>query len=289
MLARWVWMQALGLGTLLMLLMTGAALLSWFVPTDTLAVIVLVLWPFLTIFAIWQALAIRKREVRIKSHKITKPIRLVQISDVHIGSRSKGFLQRIVEQVNTHEPDALLITGDLLDASSVGVDELSPLKQVCCPAYMVIGNHERYVDLDEALSAITLSDVHVVRDTSLSIDEIHLIGVDDRDKPDEIRGILETMKFASHQFSILMYHRPDGWSAALDKNIDLTLAGHTHAGQMWPFGLLVKRQFPNMAGLFTENNQHLFVSTGTGTWGPIFRLGTRSELTIIELEPHNDH
>jgi len=83
----------------------------------------------------------------------------------------------------------------------------------------------------------------------------------------------------------LLYHRPDGWPAALDANVNLTLAGHTHAGQMFPFGLLVKRVYPDMAGLFEKNNNRLFVSVGTGTWGPIFRLGTRSELTVIDLTP----
>jgi len=209
----------------------------------------------------------------------------VQISDVHVGSRSPAFLQKVVSQVNQHKPDIVVITGDLLDASTVGSNDLAALNQLACPAYMCIGNHERYVDLDKALDSIASHGVTILRDESLTIDGIQLIGIDDRDKPDALPAILDKIQIDPALFSILLYHRPDGWQAALDKNIRLTLAGHTHAGQMFPFGFLVKRQYPNMAGLFTSEEKSLYVSVGTGTWGPIFRLGTQCEMTVIDL--HN--
>ena len=84
---------------------------------------------------------------------------------------------------------------------------------------------------------------------------------------------------------MLLYHRPQGFEAAADNGVDLMLSGHTHAGQMWPLGILVKRQFPFIKGTYQHNDSTLYVSQGTGTWGPIMRLGTISEMTLIELEP----
>lgn len=283
--ARWLWMQTLGLGTLLMLLMLLASAFIWAFDTVTLGLAVLCIWPVLSLFSLWQALSVKTRKLTLSSHKISKPVKLVQISDVHIGSRSSAFLDKTVRKVNQHDADLVCITGDLLDASSVNTKDLSPLTQLNAPAYMCIGNHERYVDLNKALSAIEQNGVHVLRDTFLTAANLQIIGIDDRDKPDDLPGVLSSMAISDTDYSVLLYHRPDGWAAAIERNIDLTLAGHTHAGQMWPFGLLVKRQYPNMAGYFTQGIAHLYVSVGTGTWGPVFRFGTRSEMTVIEIKP----
>ena len=91
---------------------------------------------------------------------------------------------------------------------------------------------------------------------------------------------------------MLLYHRPDGWAAARAAGVRLMLAGHTHGGQIWPFGLAVRRAYPEDIGRFDADGSTLYVSPGTGTWGPVFRLGgggggggTRSEMTLVELVP----
>lgn len=280
---RWIWMQALGLGTVLMPLVVGGSLLTLLANPQTIGLLVLIAWFVLSILAARQATNIKVRQLQFSNEHLPAPIRLVQISDVHVGSRSPAFLQKVVDQVNAHSPDIVVITGDLLDASTVNTDDLSALAKLACPSYMCIGNHERYVDLDKALDSIATHGVQVLRDEALTIHGIQIIGIDDRDKPDALPSILDGIPVDPKAFSILLYHRPDGWQAALDKNIALTLAGHTHAGQIFPFGFLVKTQYPNMVGLFKKNEQSLFVSMGTGTWGPIFRLGTRCEMTLIEL------
>lgn len=285
---RWLWMQVLGLGTILLSLVVLASFFTIRANPRDIGLVVLFAWPVLSAAAVWQAINIKTRYLRFHASQLQAPIRLVQISDVHIGSRSAEFLEKVVSNVNAHNADMVLITGDLLDSSTVTSTDLAALANFNCPAYMCIGNHERYIDLNKALQAISGHGVQVLRDTTLLTNGIQLIGVDDRDKPDEIPAILDSINLDSNCYSVLLYHRPDGWQAALNKRIDLTLAGHTHAGQMFPFGFLVKRQYPNMAGLFTEQGCSLFVSTGTGTWGPIFRLGTRSELTVIDLDNEAD-
>jgi hypothetical protein len=82
-----------------------------------------------------------------------------------------------------------------------------------------------------------------------------------------------------------MYHLPSEWEAAREKGIDLQLSGHTHHGQFYPFNLIVKLVFPYFGGLYKKGKDHLYVSAGTGTWGPPMRLGSRNEITVIELEP----
>jgi len=284
---RWVWMQTLGLGTVLMSVIFVASLFTVLINPRTVGQIVLMVWVILSAVAIWKASNISSRHLHFNAMALRKPLRIVHISDVHVGSRSPAFLQKVVSQVNQHKPDMVVITGDLLDSSTVSTEDLRALAQLDCPGYMCIGNHERYVDLDKALDSIAAHGVTILRDESLTVNGIELIGIDDRDRPDTLPSILDSIELDHTLFSILLYHRPDGWHAALDKNIDLTLAGHTHAGQMFPFGFLVKRQYPNMAGLFVEQGKSLYVSTGTGTWGPIFRLGTRCEMTVIDLQNQN--
>jgi len=285
---RWLWMQALGLGTVLLLLVVLGSFFTIRANPRDIGLVVLFAWPVLSAAAIWQAINIKTRHLRIEANQLSTPVRLVQISDVHIGSRSAEFLDKVVAKVNKHQPDLVLITGDLLDSSTVSATDMAALAKITCPTYMCIGNHERYVDLDKALADISTHGVLVLRDEIVVTNGIQIIGVDDRDKPDALPSVLDALAINENCFSVLLYHRPDGWQAALDKGIDLTLAGHTHAGQMFPFGLLVRRQYPNMAGLFKKEGRSLFVSTGTGTWGPVFRLGTRSELTVIDLDNESD-
>jgi len=282
---RWLWMQMLGLGTVLMSLVFVGSLFTLLINPQTIGQIVLVAWVLLSALAIWRATNIKPRHLGFTNSQAINSLRVVQISDVHVGSRSSAFLRKVVSQVNQHKPDIVVITGDLLDASTVSTKDLAALGQINCSAFMCIGNHERYVDLDKALESIAAHGVTILRDESFTINGVQLIGIDDRDQPDALPSVLDSIKIDPALFSILLYHRPDGWQAALDKNIRLTLAGHTHAGQMFPFGFLVKRKYPNMAGLFTKQGKSLYVSVGTGTWGPIFRLGTQCEMTIIDL--HN--
>ena len=85
-------------------------------------------------------------------------------------------------------------------------------------------------------------------------------------------------------FTVLLYHQPDIWDAAKRHGIELMLSGHTHKGQIWPFGLLVRTRYAHVAGHFQASLSHLFVSQGTGTWGPHMRFGTRCEMTVIDLQ-----
>ena len=232
-------------------------------------------------------IAIRPFVHRIEfvSEKLKAPLRFVQITDVHIGSRSSRFLDGIVDQIKAIEPDFLCITGDFIDASGVTEEQLGALRKLECPIYFTIGNHERYEDLDEILARLERLGVKVLRSQSVfPRDDIQVTGVDDRDDALQVERELGKVDLEPSRFGILMYHRPRGLEAAERAGIDLMLSGHTHGGQIIPFNMVVNRVFDRMVGMHQLGSARLYVSQGTGTWGPIMRIGTRSEITLFEVK-----
>lgn len=257
----------------------------------------------LVVFALLASHFIRVKPLQFTSEKITRPCRVVQISDVHIGSRQGGYLTRIVGRINSLRPDVVVITGDLLDSAAVGYDDLQSLQQLNAKVLLSIGNHERYADLDKALSILEKLGVQVLRQQHVQLGEIQFIGIDDADEPgqvaDKLPAIMRGVAQNTDCYTILMYHRPLGWEAAIAHGIDLMLCGHTHNGQIFPFNMLVKQQFNRICGLYCNRDQgaqssaypasaypaYLYVSPGTGTWGPLMRLGSLNEITCIDIAP----
>jgi hypothetical protein len=232
-------------------------------------------------FANAQWLAVAR--VRIPATAAVAGHRVAQISDVHIGSRSPRLLRRIVAKVNDLSPDYVLITGDLIDFAGISRRELAPLGAFNAPAFFAIGNHERYVDLaaiDERLRSLG---VRVLRDEAEAHGPFQFIGIDDEDDGDAIAARLARIDLSPDHYGVLLYHRPDGFEAAAARGIALTACGHTHAGQLIPFNFIVKRVYPRIRGLYELGGSRLYVSPGTGTWGPILRIGSRSEITLFEF------
>jgi len=211
--------------------------------------------------------------------------KLVQISDVHIGSRSPALLQPIVAKTNALAPDYVLITGDLIDFAGISRSDLSELANFHAPCFYVIGNHERYVDLaaiDERLRSLG---IRVLRNECATDGPFQFIGIDDAEARNQVPDELKRLTISEAHFPILLYHRPDGFDTAAANGVRLMLCGHTHNGQLIPFNFLVKRIFPRICGLYRDaaDLAHLYVSPGTGTWGPVLRIGSRSEITCFEF------
>lgn len=97
--------------------------------------------------------------------------------------------------------------------------------------------------------------------------------------------LLSHLAFDKNLPTILLHHLPSQWDSARIHGIDLQLSGHTHHGQFYPFNFLVKYMFPFWRGLYQKGNKYLYVSAGTGTWGPPMRWGSRNEITVIDLIP----
>jgi predicted MPP superfamily phosphohydrolase len=151
-------------------------------------------------------------------------------------------------------------------------------------ATFIIGNHERYVDVEEICQRLRNLDIRVLRNDSVLVgDGLQIIGIDDADARNQVAKRIPAIEPAPDRYRILMYHRPDGAEDAADWGAHLMLCGHTHNGQILPFNFLVRRIFPRILGRYQIRDMVLYVSPGTGTWGPVLRLGSRCEISMICL------
>lgn len=282
---RWsadIWLGISPLVLVLVLLAEIPVTLSWVTP-EVAALSILVVAILVTAYGVYSAHSPTTVTVRLSSDKLSVPKRFVQISDVHIGSRSKRFLEHVIDRVNALEPEFLCITGDFIDATGISQEHLSALSRVQGPVYFSIGNHEKYEDLEAIVQRLRNLGVNVLRNQSMSDEHLQVIGIDDMEDHGQVQRELAKMEIHDHKYVLLLYHRPRGHEAAAAAGVDLMLSGHTHNGQIVPFNLVVNRVFEKAKGLFLEGRTYLYVSSGTGTWGPSMRLGTRGEITLFEV------
>ncbi len=217
---------------------------------------------------------------------------LVHISDLHLGIVvGAGFLERAIEHANSLGPDMVAITGDLIDENPDEMKEIFTLLgrlKARYGVYATTGNHEFY---NRARAIIRHSEAIGIRflrnEKAIVASNLRIYGIDD---PAIKRVGGDTVPFeqvigpeAKSTPAILLYHRPTRFEKAADLGIDLMLTGHTHGGQLWPIGHIVRLFYPKLHGHFTHNGSHLYVSRGTGTWGPPIRLGAPPEIVGITL------
>ena len=220
--------------------------------------------------------------IRIKSLTIPGPIDtdIVQLSDIHIGSVSVNFVKRIIGKTNALNPDLVLITGDLVDNYNASTQKaIGLLKNLKAPVFFVTGNHERYVGPDRVTKSLTASNVKVLNNQLVDFGQIQILGISYNDNEKNLEHTIEGLNIDNSKFCILMSHRP----VELKTGIDLALTGHTHAGQIFPFNYIVGLFYPYVSGLQKHNNTYIYGTPGTGTWGPRMRLGSRSEIVLLEI------
>ncbi len=246
---------------------------------------VLVAGALVVLFSILLAHHLSVKRLQIFSRKVSRSYRVAQISDVHIGSRQGGFMRRIVARLNALDADYVVVTGDLIDSSTVDYDALESIKHINAPTFFVIGNHERYVGLPKIIALAERLGMITLRQESAVREQLVFLGIDDADHKDQVAQHLPSIDKDPDKFSILLYHRPLGWESAIEHGIDLMLSGHTHNGQIFPFNLMVKQQYNRITGLYRQGDSHLYVSAGSGTWGPCMRLGSLNEITVFEIKP----
>lgn len=273
-----------------------------FISSRNASSIALVIAVVASIYAFIEAGRIRSEHVVITSAKLpasVSRIRIVQISDVHIGLLLQDYRQeRILAKIREAGPDILVSTGDLIDGKlnlDYGICERTPLAALLSSIptsygkFAVIGNHEVYAGLPQALAFSRAAGFSVLRNESIKLKNgITISGVDDRavnpgalsDKDTET-ALLNT---ASHDsFHLLLKHRPDILPES-DGHFDLQLSGHVHDGQIFPFNFLVKLKHQIPCGTtMTRAGSRIHVSRGTGTWGPPLRLFAPPEVTIIDI------
>ncbi|MEK9728301.1 MAG: metallophosphoesterase, partial [Candidatus Margulisiibacteriota bacterium] len=220
--------------------------------------------------------------IYIRSKKLSKNYRLAFISDVHLGSQNINHFKAIINLIKDQSGDAILIGGDLIDSSSFDLNELTFLKEIEVPILFVTGNHEFYLkNAKEKLNQLIEFNINVIDYSIFELNEINVIGLGDYCSSQEKIGFLKTLD-PSDRFSILLVHKPSLWTESKDY-CDLMLSGHTHAGQLFPFQMFVKLQFPFYYGFKCFEGTYGYVSSGAGCWGPQNRIGSSNEVVIIHL------
>ncbi len=263
-------------------------------PVDTgrrRAIATLVAAPVLAAYGVWESNQVQTRRLTITTNKLTPataPLKIALISDLHLSVMTdRNWLDSVLSRISREAPDMVISAGDFLDGRMPGMTELSArLNELHAPLgkYAVIGNHEYYVGLDRALACHQSAGFQLLREEGVSVGGyINLAGVDDARRPAGAVEAAMLRRLPQDRFTILIRHRPLVQDETLGL-FDLQLSGHTHGGQITPFGLLVRLQFPYLAGAYRlENGSRIYVNRGTGTWGPPMRVAAPPEITIIEL------
>ncbi len=213
------------------------------------------------------------------------------VTDMHLGHvRGISFARRIVAMVSRHQPDIVLLAGDLYDGTAANVRKLAePLRGLSAPhgAYFIAGNHEEFGDHTKYLEAVEAAGVRVLNNEKVVLDGLQLVGVHYRDAahPERLRAILQGARLDPNAASILLTHAPDQLTVAAEEGIGLQVSGHTHGGQFFPFTLFTSRIYGAFVyGLNRLGNLLVYTSYGAGTWGPPLRVGTSPEIVLLSFE-----
>ena len=214
--------------------------------------------------------------------------KIVVLSDLHLAdNKSVLWLEDIVAKTNRLNPDLIVLPGDLFEGGlktkkELFVSSLRKFKSVD-GVFAVTGNHECYAGLKKFERFAADSGIKVLRNESAVIDgKIILAGVDDEAGAEEIDKALPPEPAVLPV--VLLSHRGDIFKEISSKGIFLQLSGHTHAGQIPFFNIIVKLYFKYPYGLYREGNSYLYTSSGAGTWGPPMRLFSKSEIVCVTIQ-----
>jgi len=221
-----------------------------------------------------------------------KTLKIVAASDIHLGvTIDKKMLQGYVKLINDQHPDIVLLAGDVSDRSMIPVERQhmdEELRQIKAPlgVFAINGNHEHYAETPDATAEyLKRAGITVLRDeVSLVDSNFYIVGRNDRSNlnrktlSDIVKGL------DASKPKILLDHQPFNLEEAENNHIDLQISGHTHNGQFFPGNLIVKRMYELGYGYLKKGKTHYYVSSGLGIWGPQYRIGTQSELVVINLK-----
>lgn len=222
--------------------------------------------------------------------------RIVQISDIHIGPiLDRRFAAELTERVNALAPDLIAVTGDLVDGDVRHVgDEVEPFAGLRAPhgVYFVTGNHDHYSGADPWVARVSDLGMRPLRNRRVTIGggdgAFDLAGVEDHHAhlvSAAYRSDLEAALAGRDPARpvVLLAHDPLTFKEAARRGVDLQLSGHTHGGQIWPFRYVVRLSTPFVAGYYRRGAAQLYVSRGSGFWGPPLRLFAPAEIVEVTI------
>jgi len=223
--------------------------------------------------------------------------RIVQLTDMHVGPMlGETFVRDVVDVANGLDADVVAVTGDLVDGRVDDLREsIAPMATLRARhgVFFVTGNHEYYVGPDAWIAHLSTLGIRALRNAHVEVGRdgaaLTLAGVEDYAGQSEDGGGPDLDRALAGRDPakpvVLLAHQPKAVYGARDAGVAVQLSGHTHGGQMWPFGLVVGLLQPAVSGLHRFGPTSLYVSCGTGFWGPPMRVGAPAEVTLVELVP----
>ncbi|MEY7980589.1 metallophosphoesterase [Streptomyces pilosus] len=216
--------------------------------------------------------------------------RIAVVSDIHLGPvLGRGFAQKVVDTINSTQPDLIAVVGDLVDGSVKDLGPAAaPLAQLRARhgSFFVTGNHEYFSGAEQWVEEVRRLGLTPLENARRELPHFDLAGVNDVAGEDEGQGPDYARALGDRdrgRASVLLAHQPVQIHEAVEYGVDLQLSGHTHGGQLWPANLLAGAANPTLAGLDRYGDTQLYVSRGAGAWGPPTRVGAPSDITVIEL------
>lgn len=247
----------------------------------------------------WNATRLATVELDLKVPRkagAVERLTVVAASDLHLGAIvGPKRLAKVVERVTALEPDVVLFAGDIVDESVTPEIEskLGAIMRLLRPrlgVFAVPGNHEFFSGLETNLACLRSCGVIVLEDQAVRVGEAFIL-VGRRDPSSlkvqetrlSIEGILNNSGFARDLPVVVLDHQPVRLEEADKAGAALQISGHTHDGQIFPFGLINKLIYELNWGYLRKGATHYYVTSGAGTWGPPVRIGSRAEVVRIRL------
>jgi predicted MPP superfamily phosphohydrolase len=239
------------------------------------------------------------RTLNLQIHKHAgdlKHLNVVVASDFHLGTIvGRARLERIVDKINSLNPDVVLFPGDIVDEDLTQVTKNNigePLKTIQSRfgVYAATGNHEYIGGIGKSAAFLTGHDVILLRDRAIKVaGSFYLIGREDlsanRFGGQQRKNLSELMQDVDKSYAVIMMdHQPFRLKEAAECGVDLQLSGHTHNGQIWPINYIIRLIYELPWGYRENGDTHYYVSNGVGTWGPPVRIGNRPEIVNIFIE-----
>ena len=266
-------------------------------PPKPAYIIIIVLISAATVLGFFEARDLKTERITIRTQLLppgSKPVKVAQISDVHLGViEGQKRIDQITSIIFDEKPDLLLCTGDFMDGAIPHLNHMSTHFAAINPPlgkFAVTGNHEFYAGLKESLAFLKDAGFTVLRGEAVTTGPVRVAGVDfpaerqtsQLSYTDE--GAALDMGDDAGLFTILLKHQPFIEESSLGR-FQLQLSGHTHKGQIFPFNYPVKLRYRYLAGLYDlGRGSRIYTSRGTGTWGPPLRLFAPPEVTIFMIE-----
>lgn len=255
-----------------------------------LTVLGVVLFVLYWAFGLYGAYQPVTRSYTVKLNNLQRPFNFVLASDMHFGGLSgTKHVKRLVKKVNRYHADVILLCGDIVDDhpeifEAKGQHLLLSQLEASKGIFAVTGNHEYYGKQIPALETIlTGIGITLLQDESAYISDIGTI-IGRKDKTDKYRKTAAELTAAAKGPIIMMDHQPSSLREIAAAGADISVSGHTHRGQIWPFHLITRRMFPLDWGMKQFDQLSAIVSSGFGFWGPPIRLGSRSEIVHVQVK-----